>query len=75
MQNDPTQSTTHPIATNHPANKEEINDNKDNKNTGLPKKDDEEHVEDESRPEDFEKFNVDKVGELEKSKDEGKDIE
>ncbi|MDZ7835681.1 MAG: hypothetical protein U5K84_10600 [Alkalibacterium sp.] len=39
----------------------------------MPKKDDEEITEDESRPEDYEKFDLDKVDDLEKSKKQAKD--
>lgn len=71
MQNDPMQSTTHPI-TSKPDPKDEDTKKDKNKDSGLPKKDDEDFAQDESRPEDYEKFDVDKVDELEKSKKEDK---
>lgn len=74
MPNDPMQNRSQGRMVDHPAHKEAVTD-EDKKNTGLPKKDDEEIVSDESRPEDYEKFNVDKVDELNESKKESRDKE
>jgi len=75
MPNDPLQNRSQGRMVDHPAHKEAATKNEDNKNTGLPKKDDEEITDDESKPEDYEKFNVDKVDELEKTKRESQDKE
>lgn len=72
MANDPTQNRSQGNFVNRPVDKSRSSDN-DNKNTGLPKKDDEEIITVESEEEDYVKFDVDKVEELERSKDEFND--
>ncbi|GEN51731.1 hypothetical protein [Alkalibacterium pelagium] len=69
MQNDPTQGDSN-SAVNHPAHQEAAN--KENKYSDAAEQESsdkqEEIVEDESTPEDYEKFDVDKVDELKKTK-------
>lgn len=58
---------------NLPASKEVVTDDNDKKVTGLPHQKDEEIVESKNKSEDFEKFNIDKVDDLNKAKTENQD--
>lgn len=72
MQNDPTQGSQN-TAANHPVHQEAANEeNKYSDSTAdkEKKKEKEEIVEDESTSEDYKKFDVDKVDNLEDSKEE-----
>ncbi|WP_423189105.1 hypothetical protein ACO1PF_11010 [Alkalibacterium sp. f15] len=73
MVNDPMQNRSQGNMVNLPAHKKALKDSGDHKKTGLPKKDDEDIAEDESKPEDYVKFNVEKVDEMKTTNNESKD--